>query len=79
MEKPHPPIFLEALRRAEVGPQEALYVGDQYETDVKGARSVGIQPVLIDRDGLNTDVHDCPRIEGLSELMALIQDMPRVT
>ena len=71
--KPHPPIFLEALRRAQVERQEALYVGDQYETDVQGARGVGIYPVLLDRDGLNTDVQDCPRIEGLPELVGLVE------
>jgi HAD superfamily hydrolase (TIGR01662 family) len=77
--KPHPPIFREALKRAEVKPAEALYVGDQYETDVKGARGVGIHPVLLDRDGLKTDVQDCPLIEGLLELVALIRDLTRLT
>ncbi|MBI4282577.1 MAG: HAD-IA family hydrolase [Chloroflexi bacterium] len=73
--KPHPPIFLEALSRAQVEPHEALYVGDQYETDVKGARGVGIQPVLLDRDGLKTHVQDCPRIQGLAELVELVKRM----
>ena len=74
--KPHPPIFLEALKRAEVEPQEALYVGDQYDTDVQGARGVGIHPVLLDRDRLKTDVQDCPRIEDLPELVGLLEKMP---
>ncbi|MDA0987971.1 MAG: HAD family hydrolase [Chloroflexi bacterium] len=73
--KPHPPIFLEALSRAQVEPEEALYVGDQYETDVEGARGVGIHPVFLDRDGLKTDVQDCPRIEGLAELVDLVRKM----
>ncbi|MDP6102601.1 MAG: HAD family hydrolase [Dehalococcoidia bacterium] len=73
--KPYPPIFIQALRRAEVEPQETLYVGDQYETDVKGARGVGIHPVLLDRDVLMTDVKDCPRIEGLVELVDLVRRM----
>jgi putative hydrolase of the HAD superfamily len=74
--KPHPAIFLDALKRAQVEPQEALHVGDQYETDVKGARDVGIHPVLLDRDGLKTHVQDCPRIEGLAELVGLMKRMP---
>ena len=73
--KPHPTIFLEALKRAQVRPQETLHVGDQYESDVKGARGVGIDPVLLDRDGLKTDVQDCPRIEGLPELVGLVERM----
>jgi HAD superfamily hydrolase (TIGR01549 family) len=74
-EKPYPPIFLGALQRAGVEPVEALHVGDQYETDVKGARGVGIQPVLLDRDGLMTDIQDCMRIEGLVELVDFVKKM----
>jgi HAD superfamily hydrolase (TIGR01549 family) len=73
--KPHPAIFLDALKRAQVEPQEALHVGDQYEADVEGARGVGIHPVLLDRDGLNIHVQDCPRIEGLLEVVDLIKKM----
>ena len=70
--KPHPAMFLDALRRSQVEPQEALHVGDQYEADVRGARAVGIHPVLIDRDGLKSDVQDCPRIERLPEVVGLV-------
>lgn len=66
--KPHPPIFLAALERAGVEPHEALHVGDSYSSDVLGARGVGIQPLLLDRDGLHTDVTDCPRIASLMEV-----------
>jgi HAD superfamily hydrolase (TIGR01509 family) len=67
--KPEPPIFLAALERAGVGASEAVYVGDQYETGVVGARGVGINPVLIDRYDLLTEVSDCPRIHSVSELL----------
>ena len=67
--KPHPPIFLAALERAGVEPHEALHVGDSYSSDVLGARGVGIQPLLLDRDGLNTNVTDCPRIASLMEVV----------
>jgi len=67
--KPEPPIFLAALERAAVNAAEAVYVGDQYETDVVGARGVGIKPVLIDRYDLLPEVSDCPRIHSLSEVL----------
>ena len=67
-DKPRPPIFLAALERAGVEASEAVYVGDQYNSDVVGARGVGIEPVLLDRYQLFKDVTDCPRIEGLAEL-----------
>ena len=70
--KPHPPIFLAALSRAGVEPHEALHVGDQITSDVQGARSVGINPVLLDRDGNHPGYEGCPRIETLMELPALL-------
>jgi putative hydrolase of the HAD superfamily len=68
VEKPHPPIFLAALSRAKVNASEALHVGDQYYADVIGARGVGINPLLLDRDGFWKDVEDCPRIKSLREI-----------
>jgi putative hydrolase of the HAD superfamily len=66
-EKPHPPIFLVALERARVNASEAIHVGDQYYADVTGAKGVGINPLLLDRDGFWEGVNDCPRIRSLSE------------
>jgi putative hydrolase of the HAD superfamily len=71
--KPEPPIFLAALERARVGASESVYVGDQYETDVVGARGVGISPILIDRYDLYNKVSDCPRIHSLSELLNAVR------
>lgn len=68
-EKPHPPIFLAALKRAGVSPSEAIHVGDQYNSDVVGARGAGINPLLLDRHGFWGAVDDCPRISSLSEIM----------
>ena len=45
-EKPHPPIFQAALARAGVEPRAAIHVGDQIESDVEGARAVGINPCV---------------------------------
>ena len=66
--KPEPPIFRLALERAGVNASEAVYVGDQYNTDVVGARGVGITPILIDRYDLLPEVSDCPRIHSLTEV-----------
>lgn len=73
-EKPHPPIFKAALERAAVAPAEAVHVGDQYGSDVSGARAVGIHPVLIDRGGWFAKVNDCPKITTLPELDPLISN-----
>ena len=68
MEKPHPLIFRLALARASAKPEEALHVGDSPISDVKGARNVGIKPLLIDRDGTMAGFNGCPRITSLAEV-----------
>jgi len=68
-DKPQPGIFLAALKEAQVKPEEALYVGDQYDLDVVGARGVGIKAVLLDRNDSFTNIGDCPRIRSLAEIV----------
>jgi len=48
--KPDREIFLYALKKLGVAPQEALFVGDQIETDYEGARKAGLKALLIDRE-----------------------------
>ncbi len=51
-----------------------MHVGDNYITDVLGARSAGIEGILLDREGVRRDTAlDCPRIESLSELVDLLK------
>jgi putative hydrolase of the HAD superfamily len=68
-EKPHPPIFLTALERAGVSASEVIHVGDQYHSDVIGARRAAIKPLLLDRNGFWEEVMDCPRIRSLEEIV----------
>ena len=44
--KPHPAIFREAFRR--VGSMDMVMIGDQVETDIRGANNFGIASALID-------------------------------
>jgi HAD superfamily hydrolase (TIGR01509 family) len=67
VEKPHPEIFRIALRRANVSPEEALYVGDIYAVDVGGAQLAGLRAILFDRVGAYPEAA-CPRITSFSEL-----------
>jgi HAD superfamily hydrolase (TIGR01509 family) len=70
--KPDPQIFLHAARRAEVEPQEAFYVGDNYYADVLGAREAGLQPVLFDPAGVFPEA-DCPVIQSHSQIFDLLE------
>jgi putative hydrolase of the HAD superfamily len=67
-EKPHPPMFLTALERAGLSASEVVHVGDQYHSDVIGARGAGIKPLLLDRNGFWEGIKDCIRIRSLEEI-----------
>jgi HAD superfamily hydrolase (TIGR01549 family) len=66
--KPHPEIFLAALKQAGVKPAEAIYVGDQHQIDVVGANSAGMLGILLDRGGFFEEITDCPKIRSLTEV-----------
>jgi putative hydrolase of the HAD superfamily len=71
-EKPAPGIFKLALKKAGVLPEEAIFVGDQYELDVIGAVNSGMKGILIDRNKWFADLKDYPRIEKLPEIINYI-------
>lgn len=71
--KPHAHFYQLALQRARVAPDEALHVGDSYYADVRGARAVGITPVLLDRAGTLPPL-DCITIRTLHELIRVIEE-----
>lgn len=45
--KPHPLIFLEALYRMDLEPEQAVFIGDNPYEDILGAKNVGMKTVLI--------------------------------
>jgi putative hydrolase of the HAD superfamily len=49
VEKPDPELFRIALRRLNLAPNEVLHVGDDPMDDAQGAKSAGMDCVLIDR------------------------------
>ena len=72
-QKPVPAVFRLALSRAGCTPTEAVHVGDSFEMDVLGARGVGIEPILVDREG-RSPTADCRRIRDLRELVSLLRN-----
>jgi HAD superfamily hydrolase (TIGR01549 family) len=71
VEKPDPRIFAIALEACGAEPADAVYVGDIYEIDVRGARNAGMTPVLLDPLCAYGEV-DCARITALTELLDLL-------
>ena len=71
VEKPDPRIFELALARAGARPEEAAYVGDLYSIDVRGARRVGIRPVLLD-PGRCWGPRDCDAAPSVLDAVTLL-------
>jgi FMN phosphatase YigB (HAD superfamily) len=71
--KPHPGIFFQALVQMDLTPERTLYVGDSYAHDVAGARSAGLDAVLLDRKG-DAREPDCDVIADLWGLFDLLGD-----
>ena len=67
VEKPDPAIFRAALAALDVGPAEAIYVGDLYDVDVVGARAAGMGAVLLVPDAAGPGP-ECGRISSLTAL-----------
>ncbi len=67
--KPHATIFRRMLELLGVAAGEALMVGDTLEDDVEGALAVGMQAVLVDREGRHPDRE---RLDDLRGVLALV-------
>ncbi len=72
--KPDPEIFRLALKELRTDPEETVYVGDNIECDVEGARAVGMWTILVrTRDNVSvTDPGADGIIDELEEIPALI-------
>ena len=75
--KPSPTIFLAALELLGVEPAAAVMVGDSPLDDVEGARALGMQAYLVDREGRFPERDDA--LPTLLALPALLLKAGRAT
>jgi putative hydrolase of the HAD superfamily len=68
--KPDKEIFLYALNKLGVKPDEVLFIGDSVETDYKGAMDCGIKSFIIDREGNVPNQYN--KITSLTELATIV-------
>mgnify|MGYP006097548169 CR=1 FL=1 len=66
--KPDPKIFTYTLNLFDVVPGKCMFIGDQIDTDVRGALDSGLTPVLLDRENQYIDYKKCLKISNLQEL-----------
>jgi HAD superfamily hydrolase (TIGR01509 family) len=71
--KPDPRVFRFALERAGKRAAESLYVGDSWEMDVLGAKSVGMKAVWLNRTGQPAP-GPCHEIRRLQDLPRILSD-----
>jgi putative hydrolase of the HAD superfamily len=71
--KPDPEIFRRALARMGVEASKALYAGDIPGVDVDGARSAGIEAVLIDPFDHFADYRAAPRFASVAQVLAAME------
>ena len=69
--KPHREIFDEALRASGCIPGDIVHIGDSYDTDVVGARGVGIRPVLLLR-GRTQQHDDVDAADSMNQALELV-------
>jgi len=72
VEKPDSRIFEIALEQIGLPAERCVYVGDNYDRDVIGARRAGLAPVLLDPFAMVTE-DDVLRIRALSDLIEMFQ------
>ncbi len=70
--KPDPMVFQHALQRMDVLPERSIYVGDNYYADVIGSQQAGMQPVLLDPQGIFPEA-DCPVIHSVGGLREILE------
>ncbi|KIL52956.1 HAD family hydrolase [Jeotgalibacillus campisalis] len=70
--KPDAEIFHRALNRLNVLPQNAVYVGDHIDNDIKAAKRAGLKTIWKKQPPID-DSHADAEIDQLSELIDLIE------
>lgn len=78
--KPHPSLFRHVLDTMGLEANEAWYVGDKPQRDVRGAHAVGMTAVLVDSPHVE-HIHDAPenvpdlRIPNIAALPQVLKDL----
>ncbi len=70
--KPDPLVFRYALNISGASTAESLMIGDNYEADILGAKSVGLDTVFYNQKGLIVDNQPTYDIRHWKELMAIL-------
>lgn len=70
--KPFPDLFLAAIKRLQIPPQQILHIGDSHRADVMGALNAGCQAAWLDHHQSSVPVLPHIRLTELSQLTKLL-------
>ncbi len=70
--KPDPLVFQYAMEISGAAVDESLMIGDNYEADIRGAKSVGMDTVFYNTSGILVDDQPTYNIQHWKELMAIL-------
>jgi len=78
--KPSPEIFQAALQKLQIAPENAVFVGDTVDADIKGANEVGMHTVYIERRIQKDLEQNCPdvTVKNLNELPSAIEKIEQL-
>jgi putative hydrolase of the HAD superfamily len=71
--KPHPQAFRYALDQIGARAEECIMIGDNPETDIDGARKIGMDTIYFNRDGaFSKDIRSTHQVYKLSEIQPIL-------
>ena len=71
--KPHPDVFNYALKKAGTFAHKSYMIGDNFQSDVLGARNVGMHAIHFDPEGVNdVDFKIIPKVKHLLEIKEIL-------
>ncbi len=71
--KPHPEVFKYALKKAGTFAHKSYMIGDNFQSDVLGARNVGMHAIHFDPEGTNdVDFKIIPKVKHLLEIKEIL-------
>ncbi|MFD1336715.1 HAD family hydrolase [Oceanobacillus iheyensis] len=73
IKKPNSKIFQRALTRLHLLPEEAIFIGDHYENDMKAAKNAGLHSILKIRN--QKAISEFPTISDFTELIFIMEKL----
>ena len=71
--KPHPDVFKHALQKAGTFPHKSYMIGDNFQSDVLGARNVGMHAIHYDPFEQNdVEAHIIPKVKRLIDIREIL-------